>query len=499
MLFISGRIPSYKIALLIWEDGQMKLIDQAEVGRGKEFGELLSDEESNDSDNDMVNFRQAIFEDIDGDQRLEILINGVYAAWMYPSNPLVFLDFSEPKSKKKFHLYKIQNLGDSELIRYKDSILFTGDWHILEDKKNESGVFIFNYSQNTGFISLQEISPIPWDMKEQIFQVSNARYHESYDFGPQPKHLSFASTARNLSDAGKPVFLKSKKLPKLTICPQYNALNPQLTPDEKLYQAKRNEILRQYVKKLDTGWNPFFGFSVKDRFEEEVILDEKTAYQRWKNIEDVIPIFGKNELFTVVVANFEQTVNQDYQYLMTFLLLYDSNLNLLDYQAGTQSDSMHGPVEMYLPLPRESCIYTEYEVARGSYFTSYAIESRKLKEDLSIYNQGVDFLTYKNRLYLHVSINNHYLTTGWDGGNGVGFYYDYFIDPSNKQIKDLLFPNFFQNKLDYLYQMYHFFSFHKDPQESFEDQKFESCNFIELYEKNIFYHELKIKSLDDLQ
>jgi hypothetical protein len=499
LLFITGRIPSYKIALLSWENNQMKLIEQLEVGRGKEFGEQLSEEESKDSDNGMVNFRQAIFEDIDGDQRLEILINGVYAAWMYPSNPLVYVDFCEPKSKKKFQLNKIHDLGDAELIRYKNRILYSGDWYNLGDKKKGYGVFAINYYNASGQISLQEIAPIPWEMKEHINQVSNARFHESYYFGPKRKHLSFTSTARNLSDAGKPVVLKSKKLPKLEISPLYNAANPLLTKEEKIYHTKRNDLLQQYVKKLDTGWNPFPGFSIKDVYEEEEILDEKTAYQKWKGIEDIIPIFGKNGLFTVVVVNIQETVNKDYQYLMPFLFLYDSNLNLLDYRACTQNDSMHGPVTIYLPLLHESCIYTEYGVARGSYFTSYAIENGKLNEDLNIYNQGVDFVTIKNQLILHVSINNHYLTTGWDGGNGLGFYSDYFIDPINKQIKDLLFPDYFKLKLDYLYQMYHFFSFHKNPQESFEDQKFEATYFIEQYEKNIFYHELKTKTLDDLQ
>lgn len=500
LLFISGRISTYKIALLSWENSQMKLIDQVLVGRGSEFGEQLSDEESKRSENEMVNFRQAIFEDIDGDQRLEILINGVYAAWSYDADPLIYVDFSQPKSKKKFQLNKVQDSEDAEIIRYNREILYTVSW-IFSDQKTWiiDKVCSLRYSNDSGQISLQKISSIPGEMKEHINQVSNARFHESYHFGPQPKHLSFARTARNLSDAGKPIFLKSKKFPKLTICPLYNAANPKLTAEEKIYHTKRNELLQKYVKKLDTAWNPIPGFSFNG-YGQDFLPDEKIAIKKLKAIIDVIPIFIKNEVFVVVVVNFQENTNNLKDDIdLSFFFLFDMNFKLKDYQPVESDYPMHTSADIYLPLPHETNIFTNYAVLRGSIFCTVSIKNSKFEKVLDIYNQGVDFISSNNQLLLHVSINNHYLSTGWDGGNGVGFYSDYFIDPSTKQIKDLLFPDYFQRKLDYLYQMYHFFSFHKDPRESFEDQKFEATYFIEQYEKNIFYHELKIKDLTDLQ
>jgi hypothetical protein len=510
LLMISGRIPSYKITLFSWSNQKMNFVDQVIVGRGREFGELLSNEESERTENKMVNFRQAVFEDIDRDQRLEILINGVYAAWMYPSDPLTYIDFSQPKSKKVFQLNKIQDLGDPEIIRYQDRILFYGDWSDPTHNSGRDAVFNINYSYYSGLVSLQQIAPIPREMKEYIFQVSNARYHESYNFGPQPKHLSFASTARNLSDAGKPNVLKSKKFPKLTICPLYNALNPKLTSDDKIYHTKRNELLMQYVKKLDTGWNPIPGFSF-DGYGKDFLPDEKTAIKKLKAIVDVIPIFIKNEIFSVVVLNFqENTNNLEDDIDLSFFFLFDVNFKLLDYQSFDTDYPMHGSADIFLPLPKENSIFYVYGVLRGSILKSLTIEDKHLKETLKIYNQGFDFLTINHHLLLHITINDHYLSASFgDGGNGVGFYFDYFIDPATRQIEDLLLPGYFQRKLDYLYQMYHFFSYCQYPQESFvdlgtnnsrsDDTLSEVTYFIEQYEKNIVYHELKIQSLNDLQ
>lgn len=494
LLFISGRVPSYKIVVFNWAKKTMSILDQVEVKGGKFFGEGVPVNEDENIGEKMVNFRQAIFEDLDRDKCLEILINGVYAAWSYNADPLIYVDFSQPKSKKKFQLIKIKNSEDAEIIRYHREILYTASW-LFSDQQiwNIDKVYGLHYTSDSGQISLQEISPIPREMTKHIYQVSNTRFHESYDFGPDRKHLSFASTARNLSDAGKPVVINSRKLPKLTICPLYNALNPQLTIEEKLYHTKRNELLGQYVKKLDAGWNPIPGFSF-DGYGKDFLPDEKTAIKKLKAIVDVIPIFIKQEILPVIVLNFKGSDYMEGNIDLSFFFLYDANFNLLDFQPVESDYGMHTSAEIFLPLPKENNFFVEYGVKRGSNFKVITIENNHLKKGgLEIYSQGIDFVTYNNQLLLHVFENDNFLTAKWgDGGRGNQVYFDYFIDPSNKQIKDLLFPDFFQKKLDYLYQMYHFYNYEKDPNESFEDPKIATTDHIEQYEKNIFYHELKI-------
>jgi len=144
-------------------------------------------------------------------------------------------------------------------------------------------------------------------------------------------------------------------------------------------------------------------------------------------------------------------------------------------------------------LPRENLIFANYSHApRYSACHAYLISNRQIEETLNIpWISSSDVFLYQNRFFIHISVNNHYLGTNWgEAGNGVGFFYDYIIDPLTKEIKDTEFSDFFQFKLEYLYYHYHFFNFHGETNLIHTIANSEIINFLERYEKNIYYHEL---------
>jgi len=487
LLFISGRKPTYDIGIYTWKNNEMKVAaNLGTKGSDKDWMNIASKNDEN-----MVNFRQAVFEDLDKDGCLEILINGVYAVWGYYADPLLYLDFSQPVSGKRFQVHPFEALSDTEIIRRNHEIILFGEEFDENERKNK--VFRITPPNHKGFINLTEINPVPQETKRWIKSVSHQRFNDGLFFGPARKHLSFARTGRNLSDAGNPVEIRSKKWPKLPICPLYNANNPNLTPREKLYHTKRNEFLKQFVAKLDTGWNPFSGFSF-GKEKENYLQDAKSAWQMVKSIADVVPIFELDQVYPVLVMVMNEGVSsEDIHSDRSVLFLYNENFQPQSYHSIEVEERMHDLASIFLPLPRENLIFTSYRHApRYSACHAFLISNRRIEETLHIpWISSSDVFLYQNRLLVHISVNNHYLGTNWgDAGNGVGFFYDYIIDPLTKEIKDTEFSDFFQFKLEYLYYHYHFFNFHGETNLIHTIANGEIINFLERYEKNIYYHEL---------
>ncbi|MDD4664190.1 MAG: hypothetical protein PHD83_05980 [Caldisericia bacterium] len=495
LLFISGRKPTYDIGIYTWNNKGMTTVESLGTkSQEKEWLTIASKNEEN-----MVNFRQAVFEDLDKDGCLEIIINGVYAVWGYYADPLLYLDFSQPASGKRFQLHPFEKLSDTEIIRMNHELILFGN--IYDENERKINFFRLIPPDYKGFINFTEINPVPQETKRWIKSVSHQRFNDGLFFGPIRKHLSFARTGRNLSDAGNPVEIRSKKWPKLPICPLYNANNPNLTPREKLYHTKRIEFLKQFVAKLDTGWNPFSGFSF-GKEKENYLQDAKSAWQMVKHIVDVIPVFELDQVYPVLVIVMNQEADsEDDPFDKTVLCLYNQNWELQHYHPVEVNERMHDLASLILPLPRENLIFANYSHApRYSACHAFVIHGNEIKETLAITDiSSSDVFPRENQLLVQITVNHHYLGTNWgDGGNGVGFLYDYIIDPLTKEIKDTEFSSFFQFKLEYLYYHYHFYNFHGETNLIHTIANGEIINFLERYEKNIYYHELAPMTEDDV-
>lgn len=444
----------------------------------------------------MMNFRQAIFEDFDRDGCLEILINGVYATHAYVSDPLLFLDFSLRNSKKKFTLIK-QSLDDAEILRTKSGLIIAGEGRFRIDDLIACRI---HFSKENHAIELKEITSLTEEMKLFLANTYHGLVMPAKPFGIPRKHLSFARTGRNLSDAGTPIHLTSKQYPKLSICPLYNQNNPGLTTREKTYHSKRNELLRGYIKKLDAGWFPFSGLASDDEA-VRFLYDNKLMSVSMKTIVEMIPIFIDETIFFTVLIKFSNgsIVSGEPYINKTLLFLYDHQYHLLDYydiNTGYPPDEDH--YELYIPLPQENTIFFQSWEVKGSLFFSVTIQNNTLQETLKLYLIDTNFFTFQNQLILHVLVFNNYLGTNWgDAGNGVGFYHDYFIDPFTQEIKDLEFTKFFQKRLDYLYYKFHFFNYRGETTAVHEKAMGVLTYILERYEKIIYYQELAPRMEDD--
>jgi len=491
LLIISGRKPTYDIAVFQWKNHDIKIVEYL----GKNSNDLDWLKISSTHNEPMVNFRQAIFEDMDNDRCLEIIINGVYAAWSYDADPLLYIDFSQTKAKKKYQIVSCKGITDTEIIRYNNQLLYFG---LMDDADNHrfTSIHIINLPNHQGLISLHEIKPISPDMQAFIQKTSHQRFNDDRTlFGPERKHLSFSKTGRNLSDAGKPITLQSKRLPKLKICPLYNALNPDLTPSEKLYHSQRNEFLRTLITKLDTEWNPFPD-SLDNPFpsllfnEGNTNITSQQAYQKLDSVVDVIPIFSNQKKLIVVVFNIHYFEEDDQMAPNTVLMLYDATFNYLGYQPIQFPHPLHSDADLNLPLPQEKFIFASYDHApRYSSFLTFMIEDNSIKETLFYPNiSSSDVFLYQNDILVHIKQNNHYLATSFgDAGNGVGFMIDYIKNPKTGKSMDKLFPEYFQNKLEYLYYVLHFFHYVGKDAKIVDNYPAER---IERYEKTLYYPDL---------
>lgn len=493
ILFISGRKPTYDIAVYQWSDKKMIAIES--LGRKSQEKEWLNIASKNDEN--MVNFRQAIFEDTDEDGCLEVFINSVYAAWMYLDNPLLYLDFSKSVMKKNFQMIETNNLSDTEILRFNDEMILIGN--AFSDNNRELEAYRISQRKDEKLISLTEINPIPFSMKSHIKSSSHQHFNNGLFFGPVRKHLSFARTGRNLSDAGNPVEIRSKKWPKLPVCLLYNAANPDLTPREKLYHSKRNLFLKQFFAKLDTGWNPFAGYTFPE--DKSDYIDKNHAWKLLKQVLEVIPIFEQDRVFPILVLVMNQEDRaEENSFDRTVLCLYNQNWELQDCHSIEVNDRMHDLASLTLPLPQEKFIFANYNLApRYSAFHAILIQREEIQETVAFTNiSGSDVFYYQNQWLVHIRKYNHYLATNWgDGGNGVGYFFDYIIDPLTKEIKDTDFSDFFQFKLVYLYYCYHFFHYRGSTTLIHDNSENQIIPILERYEKNIYYHELAPMVEDD--
>lgn len=486
ILFISGRKPTYDIAVYTWVNTDMRVVEHL----GTKSGDQEWMKVPTKNDEGMMNFRQAVFEDIDKDGCQEIFINSVYAAWMSYANPLLFLDFSQPTGRKRFQVLDTDPMNDTEILRTDSDLLLIGDAYI--DDYRELIVQQIKYLQNTKQASLVLVNPIPAELKRKIKTLSHQRFNNGLFFGPVRKHLSFARTGRNLSDAGNPMEIHSKKWSKLPICPLYNANNPNLTPREKLYHTKRNEFLQQWVTKLDTGWNPFSGYTFTE--DKSFFVDQNHAWKQLKQVVEVIPVFEQNRIFPVLIVVMKQEDREEESsFDRTVLCLYNQHWELQDCHLVEVNDRMHDLASLMLPLPQDHLLFAQYSHApRYSAFHALLIQSKEIKETLAITDiSGADVFFDQNQWLVHITKNHHYLATNWgDAGNGVGYLFDYIIDPLTKKIKDTEFTDFFQFKLVYLYYKYHFFHYHGTTTLTHDQSESQIIPILERYEKNLYYHEL---------
>ncbi|MCE5223586.1 hypothetical protein LLG10_05275 [bacterium] len=129
------------------------------------------------------------------------------------------------------------------------------------------------------------------------------------------------------------------------------------------FLIKRNEFLKQFVAKLDTGWNPFSGFSF-GKEKENCFQDAKSAWQMVKRIADVVPIFELDQVYPVlVIVMNEEVSSEDIHSDRTVLFLYNQNFELQHYYPIEVNDMMHDLASIFLPLPRENIIFTSYSHA----------------------------------------------------------------------------------------------------------------------------------------
>jgi|GEM_PF-5173363 len=486
ILFISGRKPAYDIAVYTWVNNKMRVVENLGTKSGNK--EWLTVSSKNDES--MMSFRQAIFEDVDKDRCQEIFINSVYAAWIYEADPLLFLDFSQPAGRKRFLTLDTQSLNDTEILRADSGLILIGDTFKVNER--ELVVYRIDFQQNTKQARLALLNPIPTDLKRKIKTLSHQRFNDGLFFGPLRKHLSFARTGRNLSDAGNPKEMRSKLWSKLPICSLYNANNPDLTPREKQYHTKRNEFLQQWVAKLDTGWNPFSGYTFSE--DKSYFVDMNHSWKLLKQVVEVIPVFEQNRIFPVLVAVMKNEDRaEESSFDKTVLLLYNEVFTLQDLQIVEVNTSMHSLADLNLPLPRENILFASYSLApRYAGRHAFVIYPNRIEETLKIsYNARSNVFLDQNRFLVHISMKKHYYGTNWgDGGNGVGFYFDYIIDPVTNEIMDTQFPDYFRFKLDYLYYKYHFFHYRGTSDLVPESGESVIISFLERYEKNIYYHEL---------